>query len=112
MFVLAVLYTFEPIVRGSFTDDLGLADAIWKSTRLAVMCTTVLIAAKLLIDAWLLGWVKVLMENYPDLDFSDNGSELAPVDEEVGAAITIYRICSYTTSRSDLSNRRRFCPHR
>ena len=83
MFVLAVLYTFEPIVRGSFTDDLGLADAIWKSTRLAVMCTTVLIAAKLLIDAWLLGWVKVLMENYPDLDFSDNGSELAPVDEEV-----------------------------
>ena len=49
MFVLAVLYTFEPAIMGMM-GDVETGDAIWKACRLAVLCTTVLMAAKLLID--------------------------------------------------------------
>ena len=70
MFVLAVLYTFEPLIMG-MVDEISMNSGIWMSFRLVVLCATVLLAAKLLIDAWLLGWVKTLMEAYPDLDFSD-----------------------------------------
>jgi hypothetical protein len=70
MFVLAVLYTFEPLIMG-LVDEISMNSGMWMSFRLVVLCATVLLAAKLLIDAWLLGWVKTLMEAYPDLDFSD-----------------------------------------
>ena len=70
MFVLAVLYTFEPLIMG-MVDEISMNSGIWMSFRLVVLCATVLLAAKLLIDAWLLGWVKTLMEAYPDLDWSD-----------------------------------------
>ena len=74
MFVLAVLYTFEPAILGMM-GDMSSSDSIWMTFRLAVLCTTVWWAAKLLIDAWLLGWVKALMESYPDLDFSGSNGE-------------------------------------
>ena len=80
MFVLAVLYTFEPAIMG-LVDEIPMNSALWMSFRLTVLCATVLLAAKLLIDAWLLGWVKTLMEAYPDLDFSDNGVETLALDE-------------------------------
>ena len=35
----------------------------------------------MLIDAWLLRWVKVFMENNPDLDFSDTGADLGEVED-------------------------------
>ena len=57
------------------------SDAIWKTTRLAIMNTTVLFAAKLLIDAWLLGFVKKLMESYPDLELSGSSAESNLVGE-------------------------------
>ena len=75
MFVLAVLYTFEPAIMG-LMSDIETGDAIWKTFRLAVLCTTVLMAAKLLIDAWLLVWVKEFMEKNPGIFFSNNGEEL------------------------------------
>jgi hypothetical protein len=80
MFVLAVLYTFEPLIMG-LVDNISMNSGIWMSFRLVVLCATVLLAAKLLIDAWLLGWVKTLMEAYPDLDFSDpHGDSNHPED--------------------------------
>ena len=80
MFVLAVLYTFEPAIMG-LVDDISMNSGLWMTFRLTVLCATVLLAAKLLIDAWLLGWVKTLMEAYPDLDFSDNGVETIPAED-------------------------------
>ena len=44
MFVLAVLYTFEPAIMG-LMGDLETGDAVWKTVRLMVLCTTVLLAA-------------------------------------------------------------------
>jgi hypothetical protein len=61
--------------------DISTSDAIWKTARLAIMNTTVLFAAKLLIDAWLLGFVKKLMENYPDLELSGSSVESNLVGE-------------------------------
>ena len=75
MFVLAVLYTFEPAIMGVM-GDVGTSDGVWKTTRLVVLCTTVLMAAKLLIDAWLLVWVKEFMEKNPGIDYSDDGENL------------------------------------
>lgn len=83
MFVMAFLYTFEPLVRGLFMSDLDSSDAIWKTSRLAILCLTILFAARMLIDAWLLRWVKVFMENNPDLDFSDSGNDFSEVEESV-----------------------------
>jgi len=83
MFVMAFLYTFEPLVRGLFMSDLDSGDAIWKTSRLAILCLTILFAARMLIDAWLLRWVKVFMENNPDLDFSDSGNDFSEVEESV-----------------------------
>ena len=80
MFVLSILYTFEPAILG-FMGDISTSDAIWKTARLAIMNTTVLFAAKLLIDAWLLGFVKKLMENYPDLELSGSSVESNMVGE-------------------------------
>ena len=60
MFVLAVLYTFEPAIMG-LVDEIPMNSALWMSFRLTVLCATVLLAAKLLIDAWLLGWVKTCL---------------------------------------------------
>ncbi len=77
MFVLAVLYTFEPAIMG-FMGDIETSDAVWKTFRLAVLCTTVLLAAKLLIDAWLLVWVKEFMEKNPGIDYSSEGEEMQP----------------------------------
>ncbi len=83
MFVMAFLYTFEPLVRGLLMNDIDAGDAVWKTVRLAVLCITILVAAKMLIDAWLLRWVKVFMENNPDLDFSDSsGEELEMIQDE------------------------------
>ena len=79
MFVLAVLYTFEPAIMG-LMGDVETGDAIWKTFRLAVLCTTVLMAAKLLIDAWLLVWVKEFMEKNPGIDYSNSGEEFPPVE--------------------------------
>ena len=87
MFVLAVLYTFEPLIMG-MVDEISMNSGIWMSFRLVVLCATVLLAAKLLIDAWLLGWVKTLMEAYPDLDFSDpygDSNHLEDIDSETEA---------------------------
>ena len=42
MFVLAVLYTFEPAIMG-LMGDIETGDAIWKTVRLMVLCTTVLL---------------------------------------------------------------------
>ena len=72
MFVLAVLYCFEPAILG-ILGDLEMGDAIWKTFRLAVLCATVLFAAKLLINAWLLVWVKEFMEKNPSIDYDLNG---------------------------------------
>ena len=72
MFVLAVLYCFEPAILG-ILGDLEMGDAIWKTFRLAVLCATVLFAAKLLINAWLLVWVKEFMEKNPGIDYDLNG---------------------------------------
>lgn len=81
MFVLAVLYTLEPAIMGMM-GDIETADAIWKTFRLSVLCTTVLLAAKLLIDAWLLVWVKEFMEKNPGIDYSSNGEE-SVLEEEM-----------------------------
>ncbi len=82
MFVLAVLYTFEPVIMG-LVDNISMNAGIWMTFRLTVLCATVLLAAKLLIDAWLLGWVKTLMEHYPDLDFSDPYGESNQLEDIV-----------------------------
>jgi len=74
MFVLAVLYCFEPAIMG-LMGDISTNDAIWKTFRLVVLCSTVLMAAKLLIDAWLLVWVKEFMEKNPTIDYSNGGDE-------------------------------------
>ena len=75
MFVLAVLYTFEPAIMG-LVGDIETSDAVWKTFRLMVLCTTVLLAAKLLIDACLLVWVKEFMEKNPGIDYSGEGEEV------------------------------------
>ena len=75
MFVLAVLYTFEPAIMG-LVGDIETSDAVWKTFRLMVLCTTVLLAAKLLIDACLLVWVKEFMEKNPGIDYSGDGEEV------------------------------------
>mgnify|MGYP006165250737 FL=1 len=80
MFVLAILYVFEPAIYG-LAGDIEMSKALWMTGRLAILCSTVLVAAKLLIDAWLLGWVKALMESYPDLDFTDQAPD-EPILEE------------------------------
>ena len=80
MFVLAILYVFEPVIYG-LAGDIEMSKALWMTGRLAILCSTVLVAAKLLIDAWLLGWVKALMESYPDLDFTDQAPD-EPILEE------------------------------
>ena len=80
LLVLAVLYTFEPAIMG-LVGDIPQGESIWMSFRLAVLCTTVFMAAKLLIDAWLLSWVKTLMEAYPEMDFTDPYGE-SHLDEE------------------------------
>ena len=56
--------------------DLEMSDALWKTGRLAILCGTVLMAAKLFIDAWLLVWVKEFMENNPGIDDSISGEEV------------------------------------
>lgn len=75
MFVLSVLYTFEPAIMG-LVGDIETSDAVWKTFRLMVLCTTVLLAAKLLIDACLLVWVKEFMEKNPGIDYSGEGEEV------------------------------------
>ena len=86
MFVLAVLYTFEPAIMG-LMGDIETGDAVWKTIRLMVLCTTALFAAKLLIDACLLVWVKEFMEKNPGIDYSGEDDDLqselgSPVDTE------------------------------
>jgi hypothetical protein len=82
LLVLAVLYTFEPAIMG-MVGSIAQGEAIWMTTRLAILCTTVFLAAKLLIDAWLLGWVKTLMEQYPELDFAGPNSESQNLEEAI-----------------------------
>jgi len=86
MFVLAVLYVAEPAILGFFSDSLTTGQGTWFFVRLAILCSTVLVAAKLLIDAVLLGWVKRLMDAYPALDFNEaekgEAGEIAAEDIE------------------------------
>lgn len=65
MFVLAVLYVAEPAILGFLGDSMTPSQGTWFFVRLAILCSTVLVAAKLLIDAVLLGWAKRLMDAYP-----------------------------------------------
>jgi hypothetical protein len=83
MFVLAVLYTFEPAIMG-LMGDIETGDAVWKTIRLMVLCTTALFAAKLLIDACLLVWVKEFMEKNPGIDYSGEGDDL---QSELGSTV-------------------------
>jgi hypothetical protein len=71
MFVLSILYVFEPAVMGFVDNDLTPAEGMWRFARLALLSATVYAAAKLLIDAFLLGWVKRLIENHPSIQFTD-----------------------------------------
>ena len=83
MFVLAVLYTFEPSIMG-LMGDIDAGDALWKTFRLMVLCTTALLAAKLLIDACLLVWVKEFMEKNPGIDYSGDGEDvLAEISQQI-----------------------------
>jgi hypothetical protein len=78
MYVFVVLYVSEPAILSLFGSSMETSVGMWHFGRLLILCSTMLIAAKLLIDAVLLGWVKRLMDAYPDLDFNDGvvGSEL------------------------------------
>ena len=78
MYVFVVLYVSEPAILSLFGSSMETSVGMWRFGRLLILCSTMLIAAKLLIDAVLLGWVKRLMDAYPDLDFNDGvvGSEL------------------------------------
>ena len=71
MFVLSILYVFEPAAMGFVGDALTPAEGMWRFGRLALLSATVYAAAKLLIDAVLLGWVKRLIENHPSIQFNE-----------------------------------------
>jgi hypothetical protein len=81
MFVLSILYVFEPAVMGFVSNGLTPSEGMWRFARLALLSATVYVAAKLLIDAVLLGWVKRLIENHPSIQFTDSSSR------ESGSAI-------------------------
>jgi hypothetical protein len=74
MYVFVVLYVSEPAILAFFSDSLTTSEGLWRFARLLILSTTMLIAAKLLIDAVLLGWVKHLFDAYPTLDFIDDQS--------------------------------------
>ena len=75
MFVLAILYVFEPVFTGFFSEALTVNQGLWRSARLAVLGGTVFIAAKFLIDAILLGWVKRWVEANPGIDLAGRSDE-------------------------------------
>ncbi len=81
MYVFVVLYVSEPAILSLFGSSMDTSVGMWRFARLLILCSTMLIAAKLLIDAVLLGWVKRLMDAYPDLDFSDVPAESASGEE-------------------------------
>ena len=84
MFVLSILYVFVPAVMGFVGDVLTPAEGMWRFARLALLSATVYAAAKLLIDAVLLGWVKRLIENHPSIQFNESSAlELEPELEPV-----------------------------
>ncbi len=82
MFVLSVLYVFEPAVIGFVDNSLTPSEGMWRFGRLALLSATVYAAAKLLIDAFLLGWVKRLIENHPSIQFNESvSSDIEPETE-------------------------------
>ncbi len=62
--VLAFLYASEPAIMGLVgSTDMG--DAVWMSGRLVILCSTIYVAAKLLIDAVLLLYLQSRLKKYP-----------------------------------------------
>ena len=85
MYVFVVLYVSEPAILSLFGSSMDTSEGMWRFGRLLILSSTMLVAAKLLIDAVLLGWVKRLMDAYPDLDFSESPGGNESTEEELVA---------------------------
>lgn len=81
MYVFVVLYVSEPAILSLFGSSMETSEGMWRFGRLLILSSTMLVAAKLLIDAVLLGWVKRLMDAYPDLDFNDSPGDSESLEE-------------------------------
>ena len=75
MIIMVLLYVGEPIVTASMSDSMEVNTGLWRSLRLALIGAGTVYGGHLIVDAYLLLWLRRFLEANEDIVLTPPGDE-------------------------------------
>jgi hypothetical protein len=73
MIIMVLLYVGEPLVTAFMADSIGVNTGLWRSVRLAILGTGTIYGGHLIVDAYLLLWLRRFLEANEDIVLTPPG---------------------------------------
>ena len=73
MIIMVLLYVGEPLVTAFLSDSIEVNTGLWRSTRLAILGAGTIYGGHLIVDAYLLLWLRRFLEANEDMELTPPG---------------------------------------
>jgi hypothetical protein len=73
MIIMVLLYVGEPLVTAFMADSIEVNTGLWRSVRLAILGTGTIYGGHLIVDAYLLLWLRRFLEANEDIVLTPPG---------------------------------------
>ena len=82
MIIMVLLYVGEPVVTALMSDSIELNTGLWRSARLALVGAGTVVGGHLIVDAYLLLWLRRFLEANEDIVLTPPSEveELSPIE--------------------------------
>lgn len=82
MIIMVLLYVGEPVVTALMSDSIELNTGLWRSARLALVGAGTVYGGHLIVDAYLLLWLRRFLEANEDIVLTPPSEveELSPIE--------------------------------
>jgi hypothetical protein len=73
MIIMVLLYVGEPLVTAFLSDSIEVNTGLWRSARLAILGAGTIYGGHLIVDAYLLLWLRRFLEANEDMELTPPG---------------------------------------
>ena len=73
MIIMVLLYVGEPLVTAFLSDSIEVNTGLWRSARLAILAAGTIYGGHLIVDAYLLLWLRRFLEANEDMELTPPG---------------------------------------
>ena len=82
MIIMVLLYVGEPVVTALMSDTIEINTGLWRSARLALVGAGTVIGGHLIVDAYLLLWLRRFLEANEEIVLTppSDVEELSPIE--------------------------------